>query len=57
MYCKRSTIFCCLFYALYRKSLFYVTHTVGQFLLATCHLTTHALIMDKDDKIYTFASV
>ena len=57
MYCKRSTIFCCLFYALYKKSLFYVTHTVGQFLLATCHLTTHALIMDKDDKIYTFASV
>ena len=40
-----------------RCAIFYVTHTVGHFLLATCHHKTHALIMDKDDKIDAFASV
>jgi hypothetical protein len=47
----------CLVYKLYRRSLFYVTHCVGQFLLATCHLTAYALIIQEDDKIDVFASV
>jgi len=47
----------CLVYKLYRRSLFYVTCYVGQFLLATCHFTAHALIIEEDDKIDVFAFV
>jgi len=46
-----------LVYTLYRSSIFYVIHTVDQFLLATCHLIANALIIEKDDKIDAFVSV
>jgi len=39
-----------------RSSIFYVIHTVGQFLLASSYLIAHALIIEKDDKIAAFAS-
>jgi hypothetical protein len=34
-----------------------MTHALGRFLLANCHLKTHALIMDKNEKIDAFVSV
>jgi hypothetical protein len=47
----------CLVYKLYRRSLFYVIRYVGQFLLATCHFKTHALVIEEEEKIEVFASV